>query len=141
MKNVQFSINSIEARKIAPAQGQVTINNNSTLTSVNEVKGGLGVAFMFTSRYEPNIGFIKIEGDLKVPEKPKDAKRAMEEWVKSDRKKLPDDVAERVHNAILHNCIIEATILSRDVRLPSPIPAPHVKVGKMAQDVDTSYIR
>lgn len=137
--------NSIEVRRYAPAiSGQVNINNNSTVTNVDEVDGKLSVGFVFSSSYEPNIGLIRMEGELLVTESKENVERALDEWKKTGKKNLPEDIAEKTHNAILSNCIVEATILSREVQLPPPIPTPQVKMGKGDGDagVDTqSYIR
>jgi len=142
---VNFSLHNIEAKRFNYPKGPVNINNNSTLTAVSEVEGKLSVNFVFTANYEPNIEQVKIEGEVRIPESKKNVEEALREWVDSGRKNLPKDVAQRVHNAILGNCIVEATILSRDVQLPPPIPSPNVKLDSNADVVgkdDTNmYIR
>lgn len=142
---VNFNLHNIEARRFNYPKGQVNINNNSTLTAVSEVEGKLSVSFVFTVTYEPNIGQIKIEGEVRLPEPAENVKKAIDKWIASGRKNLPKDVAERVHNAILGNCIVEATILSRDVQLPPPTPAPNVRLDHKTKDSgedDTNiYIR
>lgn len=142
---INFNLHSIEARRLNYPKGPVHINNNSTLTAVSEVEGRLSVNFVFIANYEPEIGHVKIEGEVQLPEPKENVKKAIDEWVNSGRKNLPNDIAERVHSAILGNCIIEAAILSRDVQLPAPIPAPNVKLDSVADAIgkdDTNiYIR
>jgi hypothetical protein len=41
---------------------------------------------------------------------------------------MPDDVASEVLTVIMNNCIPEATMIARDLRLPPPIPIPPVQV-------------
>jgi len=142
---VNFNLHNIEARRFNYPKGPVNINNNSTLTAVSEIDGMLSVNFTFTASYEPNIGQIRIEGEVRVPESADNVKKAIGEWVESGRKNLPKGIAQKVHNAILGNCIVQATIMSRDVQLPPPIPAPNVNLeGKSegaGEDDTNMYIR
>ncbi len=140
--HVGLSYKSIEAKRLSPANGSINISNNSTVTDVSEADGKLVVGFAFTSKYEPNVGLIQIVGEITLSETKDNIKRAITEWKKSDKKNLPEDIAEKVHNAILPNCMVEATILSRDIQLPAPIPVPQVTMGKKKTNEDTNiYIR
>lgn len=56
------------------------------------------------------------------------------------------DLAEKVHNTILSNCVVQATLLSKEVQLPPPIPMPNVSIGKKEDRTEvkgetSSYIR
>ena len=62
---------------------------------------------------------------------------AYTQWVESEKKHLPKDIAERIHNLILFNSITESVIIARELQLPSPIPMPRVNI---ADKQDTSYI-
>ena len=142
--NFNINFRSLDARRLSAAKGQVNINNNSTLTSVTREGNKLNVGFVFSCNYEPNVGIVRIEGDLTMEDATDVIDKAIGEWEKSERSNLPKDVAERVHNTILSNCIVEASILARELKLPVPIPLPHVTMGKQeaaVSTVDTSYIR
>jgi len=147
MDQVRVNLNyrNIEARRFTASNIPININNNSTLVSVSNVEDKLSVNFVFSSNYEPNIGIIRIEGELLVEESKENVKRALIEWEQSGRKNLPKDIAEKVHNAILSSCIVEATILSKEVQLPAPIPTPHISIDQKnltSVSEDTSnYIR
>ena len=132
---------SLDARRLSTTKGQVNINNNSTITSVTESESRINVGFVFSCNYEPNIGIVRIEGDLSVEDSRENIEDAIKEWRSSEQKKLPKEMAEKVHNAILSNCIVEASLLARDVKLPAPIPMPHVSINKESESTDTSYIR
>ena len=125
----------------------LNIKNNSTLTAVSKVDGNLFISFVFSCNYEPNVGFIQLGGDLTISAESDVIDEAFEGWEKSDRKNLPAEIAGKVHNVILSNCIIEATILSRYIQLPPPIPMPRVMMGKKPEnstnslDTTNSYIR
>ena len=137
--NFNINFKCLDARRLGAVKSQVNINNNSTIVSVFKEAGKMNVGFVFSSTYEPNIGIIRIEGDLTVEDAQETLDRAMEEWEASERTRLPKDMAESVHNTILSNCIVEASILARDVKLPSPVPMPQVTLNN--KEMDTSYIR
>jgi hypothetical protein len=137
--NFTITFKSLDARRLGTVKNQVNINNNSTIVSVAKDSGKMNLNFVFSSNYEPNIGLIRIEGDLVVEDSPQNIDNAMKEWEKSERTRLPKEMAEGIHNIILSNCIVEAGFLARDVKLPLPVPMPQVSVEK--KDFDTSYIR
>ncbi|MBD3389151.1 MAG: hypothetical protein GF416_08660 [Candidatus Altiarchaeales archaeon] len=136
--DISLSFKSLDARRHGGSQQHVNINNNSTITNVSGDEGRLTVSFAFSSNYEPNIGSVRIEGDLVVEGDAELVEKAVQEWGDSNSRNLPKELAEQVHNTILTNCIIEASVLARDVKLPSPVPMPQVKL----KDNETqSYIR
>ena len=132
---------SMEARRFGDNAATANINNNSTLTTVTGEAGTLSISFVFSCNYEPNVGVIRIEGNLEMNEGEEAVKKALDEWKNSGRKNLPKDIAEKVHNAILSNCVLEASILARDVKLPAPLPVPHVQIGKDSAADTQTYIR
>jgi len=141
---------SLEARRFGVVNQPVNINNNSTLTSVTSEEDTLRIGFVFSCNYEPNVAVIRIEGEMDMKEEKDVVSKVVSSWKESQQKNVPNDIAERIHNSILSNCIVEATILARDINLPAPLPAPHVSLGKAdspdkmerATRVDTqSYIR
>jgi hypothetical protein len=137
--NFNITFRYLDARRLGALRGQVNINNNSTILSVAKEGEKMNVGFVFSSNYEPNIGVIRIEGDLSVEDSAENIDRALKEWDASGKAKLPKEMAESVHNTILSNCIVEASFLARDVKLPSPVPMPQVNLNE--KESDTSYIR
>lgn len=124
----------------------MNVHNNSSLKAVSKMNDKLSVNFIFNCKYEPNIGLIKIEGDILLSDSKENIDRAITEWEDSEKKNLPTDIAEKIHNVILSNCIVEAVILSKEVQLPSPIPPPTVSLtkkegGSRLSDETGSYIR
>lgn len=113
--------------KMGDKLGNLRIDNNGTVTLVTE--GGAREAyvdFRFTTNYraqEEVIGLIRIEGRVMFEG---DAKAIVREW--SGKGRMPDDVASEVLTVIMNNCIPEATMIARDLRLPPPIPIPPVQV-------------
>ncbi|RLF49294.1 MAG: hypothetical protein DRN20_02540 [Thermoplasmata archaeon] len=127
-----FEFTSIEAERFAK-HGEVIknvrIDHNSTITSISKVnESDVEVHYRFTINYG-GFGIIKIEGMIVYQG---DADNVYQTWRKSGQ--LPDDVATEIHTTIINNCIPEAMMLSRDLRLPPPLPLPKVefKRGKKA---------
>ncbi len=143
---IELRYRNLEVKRFGESSGSVNINNNSTLTSVERVEGKVSVNFVFSTNYDPGIGVIRIEGNLSFSDTEENMKRALEEWKKSGGKNLPVDLAEKVHNTILSNCVVQATLLSKEVQLPPPIPMPNVSIGKKEDKVEVkgetnNYIR
>ena len=107
--------------------GNLRIDNNGTVTLVSEVSDReASVEFRFTTNYramEEVIGLIRIEGKVLFEG---DARAIVRQW--SGQGRMPDDVASEVLTVIMNNCIPEATMIARDLRLPPPIPIPPVQV-------------
>jgi hypothetical protein len=142
--NFQVNFKTLDGRRLSQGAKQININNNSTINAVSKSGDKMSVSFVFSSTYEPNVGVIRLEGELLVEAKKEDLDYALAEWDKSEKTNLPKEVAEKVHNAILSNCIVEASMLARDLKLPAPIPLPQVSMNKpedKTDDTDTSYIR
>ncbi|MCX6695357.1 MAG: hypothetical protein NTU61_03590 [Candidatus Altiarchaeota archaeon] len=143
---VSIIYKNLEARRFGIANTPSNINNNSTLTSVSSDNNMLQIGFVFSSTYEPNIGVIRIEGDMKMEDDAETVTKVMNSWKESQHKNIPNEIAEKIHNRILSNCIVEASMLARDIDLPAPFPAPHIamasKQSAAESNVDTqSYIR
>lgn len=136
MTVVGFNFNKINVEKKNNKKGKLTITNNFGITNVSEAKLSLGgdkakalsFEFTFESKYEPDVAFIKLEGDLLFMLPTADANKVLEAFKKD--KRVPNDFAEPVMNAILNRCNIEALFLSRELNLPSPIPLPKVNIKK-----------
>lgn len=140
---------SIEARSfLSDTEIQTTsINNNIRLTSVSESDKRICVGFVYTSNYEPNIGVIRIEGEVLVEETDENRSKAVSEWKSSNKRNLPQDIAGKIHNTILGSCMVEVAVLSREIKLPPPFPLPQVNLEKKESSVSVgsettgSYIR
>ncbi|MBN2014668.1 MAG: hypothetical protein JW778_05765 [Candidatus Altiarchaeota archaeon] len=143
MIKISVRYDSIEANKFNEPQGYITVNNNSTITDVERVEGRLSIGFTFKSKYEPDIGEVKITGKTIVEDSEEKMEKAVKEWDKSGQKNLPLDMAEEIHNFIIFNCVTETVILAREIQLPSPIPMPKVAMkDKNKEKEDTgNYIR
>jgi len=125
-----FELNAVDGKRFfkqGDKLGNLRIDNNGTVTLVTEVAAReANVDFRFTTNYmaqEGVIGRIQIEGRVVFEG---DARAIVREW--SGQGRMPDEVASEVLTVIMNNCIPEATMIARDLRLPPPIPIPPVQV-------------
>ncbi|MBI4438859.1 hypothetical protein HY640_02925 [Candidatus Woesearchaeota archaeon] len=130
---IGFSFNKITALKKNPITGQVDINNNALIRDVQESdfplgkqkQKGLTFKFEFTSKYEPDIGELMLEGEILYLGDQKTHDEVIKSWKKS--RNVPKPIMAEMMDTVLTRCNVEAIILSRDVNLPPPLPLPKVK--------------
>src|SRR3989338_7332504 len=134
MTIISFNFTKIEAEKKETGKGKINISNNVAITDVgekdlslgNEKQKVLSFTFEFTSKYEPNVGSIKLVGDVLYMDESKKVKQILDDWKKD--KKLPKEIMAGILNTILNRSNVQALILSQDVNLPPPILLPKVQV-------------
>jgi hypothetical protein len=128
MKIKNINLKTIEARRytnIDERPKQIRIDHNSSFTHISYIKDNqTSVDFQYTASYG-SVGVIKIEGQLIYENI--DAKDISKEW--NDKRKVPDEIASRLHTAIMHACVPEAVGIAKDLALPPPIPLPQVRLG------------
>lgn len=113
--------------------GKVTINNNISIKDIEErdlslgktKQNGLRFKFEFTSKYNPDLAEIKINGDVMYLEDAVKVKKILDEWKKD--KKIDKEILTPVLNSALTKCNIQALILSKEVNLPPPLNLPKLK--------------
>jgi len=125
-----FDFSTVDGRrftKVAERWANLRVDHNSTVTVITEsAPNQANVGFRFTANYrasEAVIGLIQIEGTL-VWEG--DSKALVREW--SSGGNMAPDIANEIHTVIMTNCIPEAVLLARELRLPPPIPIPQVNI-------------
>jgi len=140
MAVIGFNYNKISAERKPVVKGEIKISNNVSIKDVDIQHITLGktkqetlkISFEFTSKYEPNFGEIKLEGDIMFAEDEKLVKQVSDNWKKD--KKLSKEVLTDVMNNILGRCNIQAMIMSRDINLPPPLPLPKVQANVKAKE-------
>jgi hypothetical protein len=130
-----FEFSTVDGRRLTKSSAQIVnlrVDHNSTVTLITETAPNqANVDFRFTANYhgaEAVIGLIQIEGSLLWEG---DAKGLVKGW--STGGQMPPEVANEIHSVIMTNCIPEAVILARELRLPPPIPIPQVNVAQATQ--------
>jgi len=135
MSIVGSSFTKIDVERKKALKGKVNINNNVSIVNVAEEdlalgkssEKGLKFSFDFICNYEPEIGHIKLSGEILIIEKEETTKAIMKSW--KEKKQVPKEFMTNILNAVLTKCNVEALILSQTMNLPPPIPMP-----KVAQD-------
>jgi hypothetical protein len=132
MAIVGLNFTKMMIEKKLPVTGKVSISNNVTIKDVKEAKLAIGgdqkamkFTFQYTSKYEPGIGNIELNGELVLLSDEKTAKEVLDSWKKN--KSIPKEATNQVMNNVLNKCNIQALILSKDLGLPAPIPLPKLK--------------
>ena len=121
-------LTSIEARRFSKRNEKirnVRIDNNSTVTLITELNDSeASIDFRYTANYG-GVGMIKIEGTIIFE---CDAPALAQQWASSAN--MPNETASEIHTAIMHFCVPEAMLISRDIKLPPPFPLPQVNIQK-----------
>jgi hypothetical protein len=131
MTIIGFELTKMLIEKKNIIKGKINIANNVAIKGAEEVKISMGpnktalkFIFQFTTKYQPDIGEILIDGDVIYLASEEEGKTILSQWKKE--KKVPKEITTPVLNYILNKCNIQALLLSREMNLPAPIPLPKI---------------
>lgn len=128
---IRFNKISGEKNKVENV-GEISVTSTPTIKNVEKKEielvgeGVISIEFEFNTKYEPNIGHIKIEGEVLA--KYENSEEILKEWKK--KKSLPEDVTIQITNAIFKKCLTKIIGISEDLQLPPPIIFPTVTKRK-----------
>src|SRR3989338_9327721 len=121
MPIVGFSFNNIVGtRKKMVVNQQITTNSTPRIVDVKsrEVdalgKSSLVVGFEFLTSYTPDIGEIRLEGELLYLSE--DTEKLLKMWKKD--KKLPEDISIEILNNLFRVCLLKVSNISDELQLP-----------------------
>lgn len=131
------SITSINANRKTLVAKKIDINSTPKIIDVKEkpmaVPGVLdekspvlAIEFEFNTDYKPDIGNIRIAGELIYTGN--DNKKVLKDWEKN--KKLPQDVDIEVKNFLLRKCLLFGVSISQEMQLPPPLVIPMMRLKK-----------
>jgi len=133
MGMISFNFTKMDIEKKKPVTGKVNIGNNVVIKEVSEKdisfskdQKGVQFNFEFTSKYEPDYGYINLNGEALYLEDRARAKEIIDDW--KNNKRVDKHLMANVLNNVLMRCNIQALILSQSINLPPPIPLPKVNV-------------
>ena len=143
MSIVSLTFSKINAEKSKAIQGKVNVVNNIAIKNVDKAnfiigkvqQDSLRFSFEFTSKTEPSIGSIVIEGDVIYMAEPDSVEKVMSDW--KEKKPISKEIITPVINGILKKCNIEALILSQTMNLPAPIKLPSVSAAEATDNLST----
>jgi hypothetical protein len=137
-----INFTKIDVEKKSSPKGKVNISNNVSLTNIEKVNlnfvddknEALKMSFNFESKFEPELGHIKLLGEVIFMAQKSKAEELLSQWQKD--KKIDADVMTVVLNNVLNKCNIEALILSKEIGLPAPIPLPKINKPEKKEPVE-----
>lgn len=128
---IKFNRIEGENKKVKDVK-EISISSSPSIKSVEKEETSLfsenllSFKFEFTTKYEPNIGYVKLEGELLA--KYENNEEILKEWKK--KKTLPEDISIQILNAIFRRCLTKIISISEDLQLPPPIMLPTVTKAK-----------
>ena len=135
-----INFTKIDVEKKSSQKGKVNISNNVSLTNIEKVNlnfvddknNALKMSFTFESKFDPDMGYIKLLGEVIFMAEKKKAEDLLKQWEKD--KKIEPEVMTVVLNNVLNKCNIEALILSKEIGLPAPIPLPKISAPNKTEE-------
>ena len=138
---VGFGIKSISAERRVLPKGRINIKSTPKIVSISQTKSGfmkkrkpLDVNFEFTTKYEPDVGEIKIVGNVFYIGK--GMKKILKNWGKN--KKISKEFEIEIKNFLFRKCLTIGLNLSENMQLPPPIMFPAIipkRTPKKAEDL------
>jgi hypothetical protein len=135
MPIVGLSFNSIEGKRKTLPHGEIKVNSSPKVNDIKEVdvssigKKALSLAFEFLTEYDPDIGSIKLEGEMIYMADNNQA--VLAEWKKN--KTLSEKVSVEVLNQLFRKCLLKASNVAEELQLPIPIQIPRVMPKEKAE--------
>lgn len=125
---IRFS--SLEAkRERGVRSAQIKVNSVPRITEVMETnvpsfkQKALSLGFDFVTAYDPDIGNIKISGE--VIYLTENSAKVIRGW--KSKKEIPEDMRIDVLNHLFRACLLKVANLADDLQLPPPMAIPRVK--------------
>ena len=126
---VGFTIYKISAERKGIPRGRIDISSIPKLLSVKEApvkflgkEKPAEIEFEFVTKYEPDVGEIRIEG--KVFYVGKKRKEILKKWKKEN--KIPKEIEMEIKNFLFRKCLTLGVHLSENMQLPPPLLFPRV---------------
>jgi hypothetical protein len=127
MPTINYRIDKIEGVRTGAEAQSVDVKSNFTIVSVKKdnnptIGDFLRVNFMFEVGYEPDLGSMKVEGNIWYHEP------ELDKMVKEKKGKIQLDpkIIREITSSIVSDSLIELVELSRKLRLPVPIRLPRI---------------
>ena len=138
MINIGVSISYISAEKFweqdKPAPPGVHISTNINIVGVEQKGERLAVPFVVTIGYTPSVAQISLKGQAIVSGDKGELDRLRDDYKK--QRAPPPVLLQTITNASL----IEATVLSRSLNIPPPIPLPGMPQPQKPDKERPSYV-
>ncbi|MEA1904875.1 MAG: hypothetical protein U9M97_03235 [Candidatus Hadarchaeota archaeon] len=138
MPRVNVSINYISGEKFweagKPTPPKVHISTNVNIIGVESKDKGLAVPFVVTISYNPSVAQISLKGQAFVAGTESELEKIQKDY--KEKKKPPRPLVQRITGQSL----VEATVLSRTLNVPPPIPLPGLPPERKPDKERPSYV-
>ncbi len=135
---MSVSISYISAERFwehgKPAPAGVHISTNVNIVGVESKGEKLSIPFVVTIGYTPSIAQISLKGQAILSGKPDELEKIQESY--KTQRAPPPQLLQSITNVSL----IEATVLSRSLNIPPPIPLPGMPKPPKPGDERPSYV-
>ena len=120
-------IDKVEAAREKP-EPRKGLNFKINITDVKVSGKKAEISYQYEAEYTEGVGYIKMEGTVIAEEEKALIDQVKKEW--ADSKKLPQEYAEVVLNAINYFGGINGVFVSRVINLSPPIMPPRFTLSK-----------
>ena len=141
MRVIGFNFNKISAEKNSEDMGNLGVNSNIHIDSIERVKNeilkegeALTVKFDYSIDYSPNVGKISFEGSILFLVGKKEAEKIISQW--NDDKIINEELRPILFNFIFGRSNIKALELEQELNLPFHIPMPQITKDSLSPDKD-----
>ncbi len=132
MPQINIHLESISGEKFVesdkPSPGQVQISTNVNILDLESVDDFLNIPFVVTISYNPSVAQINLKGEAKVRGEKEKLSEIQGKY--SEKEQPPQFLIQ----TIINHSIMEATILSRSLNIPPPIPFPKSQEQNQAEE-------
>jgi hypothetical protein len=129
MPIIGMKFDSMEAkRENVPQKGEIKVNSAPKITSAKLLtlpsisKKVLALNFDFVTTYSPDIGEVKISGEILYVHD--DNAKILKQW--QSKKTLPEHTNIEVLNHLFRQCLLKVANIADDLQLPPPLAIPRV---------------
>ena len=138
MPRVSVNISYISGEKFweasKPIPARVHISTNVNIVGVEPKDKGLAVPFVVTINYNPSVAQISLKGQAFVAGTEPELKGIQKDY--KEKRKPPGPLVQRITSQSL----VEATVLSRTLNIPPPIPLPGLPPERKPDKERPSYV-
>jgi hypothetical protein len=129
MPIIGMKLDSMEGKRGSlPQTGEIKVNSTPRIIEVKQIdlpsinKKALALIFEFSTSYSPDIGDIKINGELLYTSE--SLPKILKQW--QSKKMLPEEVNIEVLNHLFRSCLLKVANMADDLQLPPPLAMPRV---------------
>jgi hypothetical protein len=129
MPIIGMKLDSMEAKRgKAPERGEIKVNSTPKIIGVKQItlpaidKKVIALNFDFVTTYNPDIGEVKISGEVLYATD--DIAKILKQW--QTKKMLPESTNVEILNHLFRQCLLKVANIADDLQLPPPLAIPRV---------------